>query len=136
MNVEVIVGAIATALLTIVGGLLAAFWKVWSDREKLHTDEVKRINEECSFNIGRVKQDLIENRLYAASLEKDKAVLERENDAWRSIAGSLRDRCSMLQTVLDARQIPIPEEKRNVTKPLNDMLAEYLDNKDGDRRTA
>ena len=127
---ETIIGAISAAILALVGGLLAAFWKVWSDREKLHNDEVKRINDECAFNIGRIKQDLNENRLYAAGLEKDKALLERENDAWRSISGTLRDRCSMLQTVLDARQIPIPEEKRNVTKPLDSMLAEYLEKKD------
>lgn len=128
---EVVITIFAGAIVTIVGGLLAAFWKVWTDREKLHNEEVKRIHEECSFNIGRAKQELVENRVYAAQLEKDKAVLERENDAWRAIAGTLRDRCSMLQTILDTKQIPIPEERRNVTKPLDAMLIEHLDKQKG-----
>jgi hypothetical protein len=124
---EAIIGSISAAILALVGGLLAAFWKVWTDREALHVKEITRKDEECSFNLGRVKQDLVEARLYAASLEKDKATLERENDAWRNIAGTLRDRCSMLQVILDTKQIPIPEDRRNVTKPLNDMLAEHLE---------
>lgn len=130
VNIELIVGAIATAMITIVGGLLAAFWKVWTDREALHVKEIARKDEECSFNIGRIKQDLVESRLYNAALEKDKAQLERENDAWRSIAGNLRDRCSMLQTILDTKSIPIPDDRRNVTKPLDAMLADYLEKKE------
>lgn len=119
------------ALVALFGGLLAAFWKVWTDRERLHNEEVKRINDECAFTIGRIKQDLTEQRIYTASLEKDKATLERENDAWRSISGTLRDRCSMLQTIMDTKQIPIPEDRRNVTRPLDAMLVEHLERQKG-----
>lgn len=120
---EVVITVFSTAII----GLLAAFWKVWTDREKLHNDEVKRINDECNFNIGRIKSDLAEQRLYAASLEESKDKLEHENDAWRQISSTLRDRCSMLQTILDTKHIPIPEERRNVTKPLDAMLTEHLE---------
>jgi hypothetical protein len=126
-----IITIFAGALVAVVAGLLTTFWKVWTDREKLHNEEVKRINDECNFNIGRIKIDLAEQRTYAATLEESRDKLETENEAWRNIASGLRDRCSMLQTILDTKHIPIPEERRNVTKPLDAMLVEHLEKQKG-----
>lgn len=123
------------AVITIFSGallaMLAAGWKVWTDREKLHNEEVKRLNDDHAYNLGRSKQDLAEQRIYAAGLEDKNGRLERENDAWRSMSSTLRDRCSMLQTILDTKHIPIPEERRNVTKPLDAMLVEHLEKQKG-----
>lgn len=120
-------GVLAAALVATVTALLTAFWKVWTDRERLHVDEVKRISDECLSSVSRIKQDLIEARLYGSTIEAENGKLELKVDAWRTIAATLRDKCSLLQTTLAARNIPIPEEKRNVTKPLDAMMVEHLE---------
>ena len=124
---ELIIGAFAGALVMIVTGLLAAFGKFWNDREAAHLKTLTAKDDECRIEKQGLENDLVKSRLYAAELETKNVKLELNNDAWRDIASSLRDKCSMLQTTLDNHDIKIPDERRNVTKPLDAMLVEHLD---------
>lgn len=121
---EVIITVVSTAMVAIVAGLLIAFQRANEAKDKLHAAELKRREESCATDLARrdktietLEKDLTENRLYAAGLET-------ENDALFMVAGGLRDKCSMLQTLLDANKIEIPAERRNITKPLRAMIAE------------
>lgn len=145
MNIELVVGAFAGALVLVVTGMLTAGWKVWIDRERLHVEEIKRLTDERVFsarlsadiaeaNLARLKQDLVDSRLYNATLEADNATLERENDSWRAISGGLRDQNSMLKVILKVNHIDIPDDRRNVTKPLDSMLVEHLENRSKPRK--
>lgn len=124
---ELLIGGFATALVTIVTGMLLAFGKFWSDRETAHLKALVAKDAECKEEKQGLENDLAKSRLYAAELETKNAALERNNDAWRDVASTLRDKCSMLQTTLNNLNVPIPDDRRNVTKPLDAMLVEHLE---------